>query len=102
MHRAHKVLCLTSTALMLTACLGAARATVIDFDDLASGVAVTNQYPEATFSSDAGFENATDSFYNLGTSTPNYICTRLTGGEFTCTNTTFVVFTFPVNNLRFK
>ncbi len=70
-------------------------ATVIDFDGLALGVAVTNQYPEATFSSETGFENRTAADFNLGTSLPNYICTAAVGGDLTCANQTIVDFTAP-------
>lgn len=91
---------LFTSSLGLTGAANAATA-IIDFDDLASGVPVTTQYPEVTFSSDAGFENRTASDFNLGTSLPNYICTAEVGGTLSCTNTTRLVFTTSVSNLTF-
>lgn len=76
-----------------------AAAVVINFDDLATGVPVTTQYPEVTFSSDPGFENRTAADFDLGTSLPNYICTAEIGGMLTCTNLTRLDFTSPVSNL---
>jgi hypothetical protein len=77
-----------------------ASAVVIDFDDLADGVVVTNQYPEATFSSETGYENKTTA-QNLGTSLPNFICTAPIGGGIDCTHETIVDFPGPVDNLTF-
>ncbi len=77
-----------------------AQAVVIDFDDLADGVAVTTQYPEATFSSDAGFVNWTTA-QDLGSSLPNFICTGPETGGIDCVHTTRVDFTDPVNGLNF-
>lgn len=73
----------------------------ITFDDLPCATVVTNQYPEATFSSDAGFVNITACDYDLGTSLPNYLCTAAAGGSLTCSNTTTIDFTTPVNKLTF-
>lgn len=72
----------------------------IDFDDLASGVAVTNQYASATFSSIAGQVNWTEN-QNLGSSLPNFICTGPDTGGINCVNDTYVDFTSPVKNLNF-
>lgn len=78
-----------------------ARADVINFDNLAAGTVVTNQYPRATFSSTAGFEVRTFDF-NLGSSPPNVICTAAVGGSLAdCTQNLIVDFTEPVANLRF-
>ena len=53
----------------------AVQSVVINFDNLPRGTVVTNQYPEATFSSDSTDVNKTDSEFNLGSSGPNYILT---------------------------
>jgi hypothetical protein len=79
---------------------GSARAVVINFDSLADGAIVTNQFPEATFSSTAGFVNQITA-QSLGSSLPNFICTGPTGGSIDCVNETIVNFTNPVNNLKF-
>lgn len=79
---------------------------VINFDDLPqggiTGVVVTNQYPQATFSSTSGFVNyvTTQSQYN-GTP-PNFICTGPIGGSINCTEPTIVNFTSPVSDLTFQ
>lgn len=77
-----------------------ARATWINFDDLAGGAVVTNQYASAIFSSNAGQENRTEA-QNLGSSLPNFICTFNIGGGINCVNDTYVDFTSPVMNLTF-
>jgi hypothetical protein len=96
---------LFSLALAATALLGTqqAMATAINFDDLAAGTTVTNQYASATFSSDAGNHLAAFSFAALlGSSVPNVL-----GGVHpgSATNGGFaeliVDFTAPVNNLGF-
>ena len=89
------------TVILSLTLFGSAQAVVIDFDALAAGVAVTNQFPQATFSSDAGFENRTAADFNLGTSLPNYICTAVVNGGLTCVNSTIVDFAVPVQNLTF-
>ena len=86
---------------LFTLAAAPAGATVINFDGLAEGVAVTNQFPEAVFSSDPGFENRTAADFDLGTSPPNYLCTGIVGGPLTCTNRTIIDFTTPVSNLTF-
>jgi hypothetical protein len=75
-------------------------AITIDFDALASGVVVTNQFPEATFSSEPGFENRTDA-QNAGSSQPNVICTGAVGGALDCAHDTYVDFPCPVASLTF-
>ncbi|KAA0214536.1 MAG: PEP-CTERM sorting domain-containing protein [Leptolyngbya sp. PLA3] len=65
--------------------------TVINFDELASGTIVTNQYAEATFSSSTGFSNTAIAFSGWG----NILCTP------GCIEDTYVDFTNPVNNLMF-
>lgn len=72
---------------------------VIDFDDLAAGAVVTNQYPVATFSSDPGFVNMVLDF--PGPSSPNILCTGADGGNVNCTAPTYIDFTPAVNGLTF-
>jgi hypothetical protein len=64
-----------------------AQQTTINFDNLAIGIVVTNQYPQVTFSSDAGEVIVTRSDFGivgglngLGSSAPNYICTAAASG----------------------
>ncbi|HZW09885.1 MAG TPA: hypothetical protein VFF69_08270 [Phycisphaerales bacterium] len=83
----------------LTALAGIAGAAVaqpveINFDDLASNTIVTNQYPEATFSSVAGVDNMAFGFATADTP-PNILCTP------GCLEDTYVDFTNPVNDLSF-
>jgi hypothetical protein len=79
---------------------GAAHGIVIGFDDLSSGSFVTNQYTEATFSSDAGRSLVAFSYPNAP-SPQNIICTADSSGTLNCTSSLFVSFTNPVNNLSF-
>src|SRR5258708_29394483 len=69
-----------------------ASAVVINFDNLGNGVVVTNQYPQATFSSDPGFQILTTP-QNLGSSLPNFICTAPAGGPIASTPPRLVDFT---------
>jgi hypothetical protein len=77
-----------------------AGAVTIDFDSLAVGTTVADQFPEATFSSVAGQEVATISFAS-GNSPPNSICTRAVGGALNCDQELIVDFTDAVFNLSF-
>jgi hypothetical protein len=70
----------------------------IDFDDCPGGSIVTAQYPQATFSSDPGYENQTMAEDN-GSSLPNFACAAPSGGSPTCVPPTYVDFTDPVNDL---
>jgi hypothetical protein len=80
----------------------AAQAVVINFDSLMEDEVVTNQFPEATFSSEAGFEVIVTNGRDLGNSLPFFVCTAPVGNpEQTCTEDVFVNFTNPVNNLSF-
>jgi hypothetical protein len=72
----------------------------IDFDSLGAAVQVTNQYPEATFSSDAGFANWTD-LQSAGNSPPNALATGPDTGGVDGLHDTFVDFTRPVVALTF-
>ncbi|MEP6786540.1 MAG: PEPxxWA-CTERM sorting domain-containing protein [Sphingomonadales bacterium] len=76
-----------------------ASATVINFDSLANGAVVTNQFAPATFSSIAGSQVLITS-QSLGSSTPNFICSGR-GGSINCTDPVFVAFASAVTNLSF-
>ena len=76
-----------------------APAATINFDSLANGTVVTNQFAPATFSSIAGSQILVTA-QNLGSSTPNFICTGI-GSSINCTDPVFVAFSSAVNNLRF-
>ncbi len=74
-----------------------AHATVINFDNLAGGVLVTNQYAGVTFSSDPG-----EGMYTAGgtpVSYPNFLCTAPIGGEIDCINNVYIDFAVPVSGL---
>lgn len=77
-----------------------AMAVTIDFDNVAAGTVITNQYPDAIFSSNAGQENRAEA-QNLGSSLPNFLCTFTIGGGINCVNDTYVDFINPVNGLSF-
>ena len=76
------------------------RADDINFDNLPAGTVVTNQYPQAIFSSDPG-EVIFTLAQNLGSSLPNFICTAPVAGSIDCTHSVIVNFTSAVNNLTF-
>ena len=79
---------------------GSAGAVVINFDALANGAVVTNQFAEASFSSTAGFVNRITA-QALGSSPPNFICTGPSNGGIDCAHETIVDFTNAVSNLTF-
>ncbi len=86
----------------LSASSAFAGSVTINFDNLANDVVVTNQYAEATFSSDLGQVILTSNQVPpYQTSAPNFICTGF-GLSITCTGNVFVNFTNPVNNLTFN
>jgi hypothetical protein len=89
-----------ATVLTLSVASFASQTVTINFDNLANNTVVSNQYPQATFSSEPGFDNVTTA-QNLGTSLPNFLCTAVTAGGLTCTNDTYVDFSNPVYNLSF-
>lgn len=89
-------------ALGVAVCASSAFAgtTTINFDNLGAGVVVTNQYAEATFSSNPGQVILTSNQVPpYQTSAPNFICTGVF--SINCTGDVFVAFTNPVNNLSF-
>lgn len=89
-----------AAGLILTAPVGAV---TIDFDSLGLHVPVTNQFPEATFSSSPGFAViAVNSAMLFGNSLPHLICTGVIGVGAGCTEDVNVAFTNPVNNLTFN
>ncbi|WP_422344872.1 PEPxxWA-CTERM sorting domain-containing protein [Parasphingorhabdus sp.] len=76
-----------------------ASAVVIDFDSLSNGDVVTNQFPEAIFSSTPGSEILVTA-QNLGSSPPNFICSGVMG-SINCVDDIFVDFTSAVSGLSF-
>ena len=80
--------------LLTSGLVGASHATLIGFDDLASGTVVTNQYAEAKFSSSGANSNFVQPWATAA-SGGNIICTPA------CLEDTYVDFTNPVNNLTF-
>ena len=84
--------------LVILVASGAGAQVVVDFDDLPSGTVVTNQYPNATFSSEPGYVNLAFS-HTSSSSAPNIICTATDGGSITCTADTYIDFTPAVNGL---
>jgi hypothetical protein len=84
----------------IVASSGAAHGIVIGFDDLSGGAFVSNQYADATFSSDAG-QSLVAFGYGDAPSPGNVICTADSSGTLNCTSSLFVSFTNPVNNLSF-
>lgn len=74
--------------------------TTINFDNLAAGTVITNQYAGVTFSTVAGQENRAEA-QNLGSSLPNFLCTYDTFGNINCANDTYIDFAVGVDNLSF-
>jgi len=74
---------------------------VIDFDELFDGDVLTNQFPEATFSSSAGNVNVITAQPDIAHTPPNFICTGPAGGSINCVEDTFVDFTNAVDSLTF-
>ena len=72
-----------------------AGAVTINFDNLSTPAAVTNQYAEATFSAASGSVIVLGSAATFNTSVPNFICSSA------CVTDFFINFTAPVNNLTF-
>jgi hypothetical protein len=73
----------------------------IDFDNLPSGVEVTTQYRQATFSSDAGYTNYAYA-QSSGNSPPNTLGSGPAGGSVTGFAATYVDFPFPVSALSLR
>lgn len=81
---------------------------IIDFDDLAAGTIVTNQYSEATFSADPEYSNyAIPETYTGNASAPNVLGAvadpRPDGpwNSHAYVNNTYISFPTPVNDLKF-
>lgn len=76
-------------------------ANTINFDNLASGTAVTNQYTAQgiTFSSAGGKQILVTAQPEYQSTTPNFVCTGTTSID--CTGTVDFSFTTPVDNLKF-
>jgi MYXO-CTERM domain-containing protein len=86
--------------LIAIAAATASAQTVIDFDTLAGGTVVTNQYPGVTFSSSAGNQNYAISRPGSANTAPNILCSGPVGG-LDCLQDTYIDFATPVNNLTF-
>jgi hypothetical protein len=76
-------------SLLLVAATGA-QAALIDFENLAAGTQVTNQYAEATFSG-----SGPNVVFSQGRPLGNFICGT------SCITDTYIDFTNPVSNLTF-
>ena len=74
-------------------------ALLIDFEGLADGTVITDQYSGVTFSANTGFENQITS--QIGGLGDNFICTAAVGESINCTEETILTFDALVNNLSF-
>jgi len=92
--------CMVATAGLIGVAVPA-NANLISFDSLSSGTAVTNQYSAQgiVFSSAGGKRILVTAQPQYQSTTPNFICTGITGID--CTGTVVFSFTTPVNNLKF-
>lgn len=93
----YPTLALGSAVTLVMLAASSTHATTITFDDLATGIQVTNQYPGVTFSSDPG-----EGTYTMGgtpVSYPNFLCTAAIGGEPDCINNVYIDFASPVSGL---
>jgi PEP-CTERM motif len=92
--------CMAATVGMLGLATSA-HANLINFDNLANGTVVTNQYAaqDITFSSVGGEQLLVTAQSSYQSTPPNFICTG-TGG-IDCTGTVIFSFTTPVDNLKF-
>lgn len=91
---------LTAVLALSTFSGGSATAVTIDFDSLAPSDLVTNQFPEATFSTTAPTGVYIVPSAGFGTSLPNLIAAGATFGDGSGTIT--IVFTAPVSGLTFN
>ena len=73
--------------------------TVINFDNLANGTVVTNQYAGVVFSSTLGFVNYITAQSEYNGSKPNFICSGPVGGSINCTAPTIITFAAAVSGL---
>ena len=95
-----KTITLAASIALALAGSTSAQSVVIDFDGLASSTVVTNQYPEATFSSSAGNQN-TAFISPSAHSIANILCSGSTSAGIDCLQDTYIDFTNPVKNLTF-
>jgi hypothetical protein len=92
-----------STGLLLSAMVfssSTAKAVVINFDSIAAGTTITNQFPEVTFSSTPG-NHIQVVFFPGDTSPPNIICSASDVGGLNCMQDILLDFTNPVSGLTF-
>ncbi len=78
---------------------GKAQAVVIDFDSLADGTLVTNQFSEVTFSGTGALPAYVLGFSAIGNSSPNVMASGDVYGD--GSRDTYLNFTLPVSNLSF-
>jgi len=91
----------TAAALGMFAMAAPAHAAVIDFDSLANGTVVTNQFAGQgiTFASAGGEQILVTAQASYQSTPPNFICTGT--GTIDCAGTVIFNFSTPVNNLQF-
>lgn len=75
------------------------KATLIDFEGLANGSVVTNQFAGVTFSSNGGFVNLVTAQPGIGFGS-NFLCTGA-GGGINCTQETILTFAGLASNVSF-
>jgi len=79
-----------------------ASATVINFDDLADGNVITNQYAGVVFSSTPGNVNYVTTQPSYNGTPPSFLCTGPVGGGINCTAETIMTFSSGVSGLTFQ
>lgn len=90
------------TLVLLTMAALPAFSGVIDFDALADGAVITNQFAGVVFSSTVDAENKATNQPSYNGSMPNFLCTGPVGGGVDCAGETIVDFSAPVNALSFQ
>lgn len=95
---------LSALLLASTLCFASAASaqTVINFDNLANGVVVTNQYAGVSFSSTAGNTNYITAQSSYNGSKPNFLCTGPVNSSINCTASTIVTFESAVSGVSLK
>jgi len=87
---------------LLGALSSIASATVINFDNLADGNVITNQYAGVVFSSTPGNVNYVTAQPIYNGTPPNFLCTGPVGGGINCTAETIMTFSSGVSGLTFQ
>ena len=96
---------LVMVGLLAVSVSNSAHGVTIDFDSLERWDVVTTQFPEASFSTEDGFQ-ITVRTGDLGSSLPNFICTDLAGAPdigppYGCSNEIIISFSNGVSGLSF-